>query len=272
MIALACRNVTVRRGVRPVVNAISFSAETPGLVGIVGPNGAGKSTLMRALVGLQAHDGEILWGGTPVTRMDAGDRARKIAFLPQDRAVHWALTCLDVVLLGRLPHRSPFAASSARDLRHARESMARMDVLAFAGRSFDTLSGGEQARVLIARMLAQDPRVLVADEPVNGLDPAHQIALMEHFQALAREGRAVFVSLHDLTLASRWCDRLLVLDDGRLAADGAPGETLDADLLARVYGIRAETLVLDGHPAIVPAARLPRAPGRPPEGARPTGR
>lgn len=253
MISLTCENVVVRRGGRTVLESITFSGKTPQLVGIIGPNGAGKSTLMRAMAGLQEHSGSILWDGRDIGATPAGERARMIAYMPQDRTVHWATDCLDVVLLGRLPHRAGFAAASASDQRHAREAMERMDVLGFARRAFDTLSGGEQARVLIARMLAQEPGVYIADEPVNGLDPAHQIGLMRTLRGFVADGRSVFVSLHDLTLASRWCDRLVILCGGRLCADGPPSRVLDDACLASVYGIEAARLTIDGRPAVVPS-------------------
>jgi iron complex transport system ATP-binding protein len=271
MIRLDCENAGVGRGGRSVLDGVSFRCEVPQLVGIVGPNGAGKSTLMRAMTGLQEHSGSIAWNGQAVAGIPAGERARSIAYMPQERTVHWAMDCLDVVLLGRLPHRPVFAGASASDLRHAREAMERMDVLGFARRAFNALSGGEQARVLIARMLAQQPGVYIADEPVNGLDPAHQIALMQILQGVVAEGRSVFVSLHDLTLASRWCDRLLLLHEGRLVADGTPQAVLDRTRLAEVYGIRAEGVVIDGRPAMVPSGLVGAGPACwPAEGELPT--
>ncbi|SOC27046.1 ABC transporter ATP-binding protein [Stappia indica] len=253
MIRLDCESVTVRRGTRETLRGISFSCDRPQLVGVIGPNGAGKSTLMRAMTGLQTHAGSIRWEGRELAPMPATERARLIAYMPQERTVHWPMDCIEVVLLGRLPHRGGFGGASADDLRHAREAMERMDVAGFARRPFDTLSGGEQARVLIARMLAQAPHACIADEPVNGLDPAHQIALMQVLAGLVAEGRPVFVSLHDLTLASRWCDRLLLLDRGRLVADGTPGEVLNAERLAGVYGIGAEHIDIGGRPSVVPS-------------------
>ncbi len=253
MMPLDCHSVSVVLGHKTVLDRITLCVDTPALIGIVGPNGAGKSTLMRAMAGLQPYTGTIAWNAVPLPQMPSMERARSIAYMPQERIVHWAMPCLDVVLLGRLPHGSRFAGASAADLRFARNAMERMDVLAFVRRPFDTLSGGEQARVLIARMLAQDPLVYIADEPVNGLDPAHQIGLMQTFHDLARDGRTVFLSLHDLTLAGRWCDRILLLEDGRLRSDGAPADTLTEHEMADVYGIRTVSVEIDGTASIVPA-------------------
>ncbi|MEM1044939.1 MAG: ABC transporter ATP-binding protein [Pseudomonadota bacterium] len=259
MMPLDCKAVSVVLGHKTVLDRITLRVDTPALIGIVGPNGAGKSTLMRAMAGLQSCSGSIAWDDVPLSRMPEVQRARAIAYMPQERIVHWAIPCLDVVLLGRLPHRSRFSGVSAADLRFARDAMERMDVLAFVRRPFDTLSGGEQARVLIARMLAQDPLVYIADEPVNGLDPAHQIGLMQTFRHLASEGRTVFLSLHDLTLAGRWCDRILLLEDGRLRSDGAPTDTLTEHEMADVYGIRTVSVEIDGTASIVPAGLASRS-------------
>ena len=201
MIAFSAKNLGVSLRSGTVLDDVSFEAGAGELIGIVGPNGAGKSTLLRAMAGLQLHHGKADWNDHPVDKMAAAARARLIAYMPQDRTVHWAIPCRDVVLLGRLPHHGRFAGPSGADRNAAEDAMRQMDVLDFADRPFDRLSGGEQARVLVARMLAQEAPAILADEPINGLDPAHQIGLMEIFQSIARTGRLVAVSLHDLTLA-----------------------------------------------------------------------
>ncbi|MEM6461974.1 MAG: ABC transporter ATP-binding protein [Pseudomonadota bacterium] len=258
MTALTCRNVGVRIGNNQILEDVSFDIEHGALIGVIGPNGAGKSTLMRAMAGIIAYDGKVIWDGARVEDMTANERAQTFAYMPQERTVHWSLRCLDVVLLGRLPFSPRMFGVSVNDVEHARAAMARMNVLAFENRSFDTLSGGEKARVLIARMLAQDPRVFIADEPINGLDPAHQISLMEDFQALARSGRLVFVSLHDLTLAGRWCDRLLLLDKGRLRSNGTRALLLESRVIGEVYRIETVPITLDGTLTVVPASRTER--------------
>ena len=253
MTHVECRSVSAFRRTRPVLKTVSFEVEGGALIGVIGPNGAGKSTLMRVMAGLMPYEGRIRWDGESAGRMSADQRARRIGYMPQDRSVHWAMPCLEVVLLGRLPHRGRFAAPSSQDRTMARAAMTKMDVAGFEQRAFDTLSGGEQARVLIARMLAQAPQVFLADEPVNGLDPAHQLALMQTFQSLARAGHLVFVSLHDLTLAGRWCDRLMLLDDGALVADCEPDVLFATSRISDVYGIETMPIVLEGRKTIVPA-------------------
>ena len=253
MSALAVADLHVRLGGTLVLRGVSFAAEAPQLVGLVGPNGAGKSTLLRALAGLQVPDaGGIALGGTPLARLSAAERARAIAYLPQARLAHWPLTAGEVVMLGRHPHRSAFAAPSAADRAAVARAMEEMGVAAFADRAMDTLSGGEACRVQIARTLAQEAPLLLADEPAAALDPAHQIAVMSALQGIARQGRLVLVTLHDLALAARWCDRVLVLDGGALVADGAPGEVLDDGLLRRVYGVVAAQIEEDGRRVPVP--------------------
>ncbi|GGF01449.1 ABC transporter ATP-binding protein [Stappia taiwanensis] len=259
MSGLVCDRITVPRGDRLTVDSVSFAAPRPQLIGLIGPNGAGKSTLMRAVAGLLPASGTAVWNGEDLTAMSPARRARALAFMPQERTVHWPLACREVVMLARLPYQGAFAGPSAADRRAVAEALAAMSVDGFADRAFDTLSGGEQARVLIARMLAQDPDLLIADEPASGLDPAHQIALMQVFRDIVAGGRSVLVSLHDLSLASRWCDRLLLMDQGRLVADGTPEEVMTADRMARVYGIAVRPLTIGGSFAVVPEGLAPSA-------------
>lgn len=227
MTALTLEHLSVRRGARTVVQDASFSIGAGEYVGLLGPNGAGKTSLMRAALGLIAHDGHSsLSALAPVTR------ARHCAWLPQARKIAWGMHVERVVRLGRIPHSGD--PSQAVDA-----AIHRMDLDALRQRSAAELSGGEQARVLIARALAQDTPLLMADEPIAGLDPAHQIATMQVFGALAAEGRSVMVSLHDLGLAARHCTRLVAMDEGRIIADGPPREVLTPALLADVFGVTA---------------------------------
>lgn len=209
------------------------------------------------MAGLQPHLGKADWNDHPVNKTAAAARARLIAYMPQERVVHWAIPCREVVLLGRLPHHGRFAGPSGADRAAAEDAMCQMDIMDFAGRPFDTLSGGEQARVLVARMLAQGAPAILADEPINGLDPAHQIGLMETFQSIARTGRLVCVSLHDLTLAGRWCDRLLLLYRGRLVCDSTPEQAFDSGVIEEVYGIDTRAIHLADRHTIVPCSVKP---------------
>ncbi len=222
------------------------------VVGLLGPNGAGKSTLMRALAGQVAHAGTVRIGERDGATLSPADRARLMAYLPQTRVIGWPVSVAKAVALGRLPWLGFGGRPGTRDMEICREAMAVMDVEGLADRRATELSGGEQARVLAARAIAQDTPVLIADEPASGLDPAHQISMMAALGSIARRGRAVLVSLHDLTLAARWCDRVVLLRDGAVAADGDPATVLDAATLAEVFGIRAHIAQEDGRPVLAP--------------------
>ena len=238
MTLIEARGLTVAIGKRPVVGPLDLTIAAGEVVGLVGPNGAGKSTLMRALAGLAPHGGELLLDRTPLGSLDPGARARRVAHVAQVREIAWGLTVEEVVDLGRLPHRPRFAPRSAADREAVAAAMAAMNLRPLADRRATELSGGETARVVVARALAQQAALLVADEPTAGLDPAHQIALMQLFRRLAGDGGAVVVSLHELGLAARFCDRVILLDAGRIVADAPPDEALSAERLATVYGVR----------------------------------
>jgi iron complex transport system ATP-binding protein len=177
--------------------------------------------------------------------------------ISQERIVHWALTARAVVALGRLPHRPLGAGEGAADLAAIDAALAAMDVAHLAERPVPELSGGERARVLIARALAQEPRALLADEPAAGLDPAHQLTLFRHLAALAAAGRTVIVALHDLSLAARFCHSVALVHRGRTIAAGAPKHVLSPEHLAAAYGIRARYQAIEGVPVVVPLDVLP---------------
>lgn len=252
MVSLAAENVSVCLAGRAVVRGVSAALAGGTLVGILGPNGAGKSTLVRALVALLPVRGRVLLGDRPLTMMTRAQVARQIAYLPQGQALHWPLSVERLVALGRLPHLGPFSRVGAADRQAIERAMALAEVAHLAGRTATELSGGERARVLLARALAVEAPVLVADEPLASLDPEHQLHGMELLRERAGEGGLVVAVLHDLGLAQRFCDRVLVLADGELVADGAPAEVLTAALLARVYRVRAAVTP----EAITPLARL----------------
>ncbi len=249
---LSISGLSVRLGGKPVLNGIDLDVKAGEFVGLIGPNGAGKSTLLRAALGFLPHAGAILIDGKETAGMKARGRAEKVAYLAQDREIAWAVPVETVVALGRSPHRPGFAALSAADRAIVDEAMRRMDVAGFRGRIATELSGGEKARVLVARALAQSTPLLLADEPTAGLDPAHQIALMRLFGELAASGRGVVASLHDLGLAARWCSRLVLVAGGRVVAEGRPAEVLSPRTLREVYGVSAFFAEAGGAPVILP--------------------
>lgn len=227
-------------------------------VAIIGANGAGKSTLLKAMSGLIApEEGAVTLGGRALADLDARTLGREIAYLPQERAVHWPLTVRRLVALGRLPFRARVTGPSADDVRAVEEAMAAMDVTQFAERPVTELSGGERARVLLARALAQRPRFLVADEPTTGLDPAHGLTLFAQFVRMAADGRAVIVALHDLSLAARYCHRVLLLKGGSTLALGTARAVLTPQHLAQAYGVRATVGEIEGRPVVLPIEPLP---------------
>lgn len=248
-------SVKLRR--RQVLREIDLSVSAGEFIGLVGPNGAGKSTLLRVLAGLlKPETGAVHLDGIDIRQLQRRELAREIAFLPQDQTVHWGISAKDVAYLGRLPHRQ--AGQPLNDIDH--EAVARaleaMDIQDLSERPVTELSGGERARVLIARALAQDPRVLLADEPATGLDAVHQLELFSHLRRLADDGRAIVVVLHDLSLAARFCDRLVIIDAGQVHADGTGDAVLSAQVLADVYGMSAHLGEVDGVPFVIPLASL----------------
>ncbi|WP_323019157.1 ABC transporter ATP-binding protein [Pararhodobacter sp.] len=231
---LDLRDLAVTRHGRALLSGASLSLRRGECVGLIGPNGAGKTTLLRAALGLIRHSGH-----SSLAAMPAAARARHAGFLPQTRAVAWPMPVRDLVALGLLPHRGPGAATPASAARRVEAVLDALDLSALADRSATDLSGGELARVLLARVLVQDTPLILADEPAAGLDPAQQIALMQRLRQLAEGGRGILVSLHDLGHAARFCTRLVVMQGGRIVADGAPDAVLTETCLANVFGLRA---------------------------------
>lgn len=254
MTLLSVRDISAGFAAKDVVHKVSFDLAEGEFVGLIGPNGAGKSTLLRAVLRLIPYRGSVLFGADDAARLPAREISRRAAYVPQERDIAWAVPVDMLVGLGRVPHRPAFSAETASDLAVVEHAMTVMDVLHLRHRHATELSGGERARVLIARALAQDTPLLLTDEPTAGLDPAHQIALMETFAGLAGKGRGVLACLHDLWLAARWCSRIIVIDEGQVIADGTPAEVLTSDRLAAVYGIKAHVGEVDGGLLILPTA------------------
>jgi iron complex transport system ATP-binding protein len=243
---------------REVLHGVDFRAEPGELTAIVGPNGAGKTTLLRTLAGLSpATAGSVALSGRPLGEWPPRIRARVLAYLPQERIVNWALSARAVVALGRLPHQPIGVGESASDARAIEAALAAMDVGHLASRPVLDMSGGERARVLIARALAQEASALIADEPAAGLDPAHQLALFAQFVRLAAAGRTVVVALHDLSLAARFCHRIVLLNAGRSIAAGAAQDVLTVEHLATAYGIEGRYVLIDGLPVVLARNVLP---------------
>jgi iron complex transport system ATP-binding protein len=255
---IEARGLRVSLKGREVLRGLSLAAEPGRLTAIIGRNGAGKTTLLKVLAGLVApRDGTALLDGADIATWDRGRLACALSYLPQERVVHWALTARAVVALGRLPYRPFGAGESEADRAAITAALAAMDVSHLAQRPVPELSGGERARVLVARALAQEPHVLLADEPAAGLDPAHQLTLFQHLATLAAAGRTVVVALHDLSLAARFCHAVALVHEGRTLAAGVPQDVLSPEHLAAAYGITARYQSIEGVPVVLPLEVLP---------------
>lgn len=237
---LTAQNLTHRFGSRVVLENVSCEIRPGEVTGLIGANGSGKSTLVRALARLlKPESGTVSLDGKDVKSLPARALAKQIAYLPQERIVHWPLAVHRIAALGRIPHLMPWEEPGPLDEQAVARALEKADALRLQKRRFSELAGGEKALVLLARALAVEPRVLLADEPVAGLDPHHELQVMQVLRTLAREGCAVLVVLHHLTLAARFCDRLLLLNRGKIHAAGKPEEVLTPASLKASFGIEA---------------------------------
>lgn len=251
MSTLTLDKVSVSLAGRRVLSNINLNFSTAECVGILGPNGSGKSTLMRAIAGLIPHDsGAIHIHGKALAAWPRTDFSRELSYLPQGGQIHWPLSVSNVVALGRLPHARNVAGDQA-----VVRAMDACDVSQFADRPVTSLSGGERARVLLARALASEAKILLADEPFAQLDPNHQLHAMEVLQAQAAKGALIIVVLHDLSIAARHCSRVVLLANGSVAADGLPADTLTSGNLRKIFGIDAFISEHAGAPVILPVKR-----------------
>lgn len=261
--SLAFHEVTVRYPQRevPALSSVTLSARPGCVTAVVGPNGSGKSSLVRALLRrVPLTSGRILLAGGDITALDARGLAQHVAIVPQREEPVMPLTVEEFVLLGRHPRRSAFAGPSAADHAHVHSALDRAGILEAKDRRTDSLSGGEWQRVRIARALAQDTRVLVLDEPTTFLDIAHEMAVFELVDTLAREGRTVLLVSHQLNLVARFAEHIVLLDKGRVAAAGSVDDVMRGEVLEAVYDW---PLVVTRDPAVGVPALLPlRGRGR----------
>jgi iron complex transport system ATP-binding protein len=242
---LAADRLTVSLGRAEVLREVTTTLEPGTITAICGPNGAGKSTLLAALAGLlEPASGDVLLEGRALAALSPRERARWIGYLPQTGDIAWDLSVANLAALGRLPHRD-------RGGREVADALAAVDLTAFAERPVSSLSGGEKARALLARVLTGEPRWILADEPLAALDLGHQLALLRRLRAAADTGAGVALVVHDLALAMNHAQRILVLDQGSLAADGPPEEALSEGVIASVWRVRGRWLGEPGARALV---------------------
>jgi len=279
---LGVRGLRCGYGPCEVLAGIDLDVRPGELVGLLGPNGSGKTTLLRAVTGVvKPLGGSVTIGGAPAGRLSARDLARRIAVIPQDTLSSFPYTVAEIVSMGRYAHHGPFDRPTSSDAAAVRRALERAGAASLAGRAFDALSAGERQRVLLARALAQDTPLLLVDEPTAHLDIRYQVAMLELLRDLAaerppqheqsftqpetgnekpetRDGgpgtrppRAVLAVLHDLNLASRYCTRVALLQDGRIVADGPPEEVLTPERIRDVFRAEVEVLRVDGETHIV---------------------
>lgn len=248
---LALDQISVILGQRTVVKSLSLTLHRGELLGLIGPNGAGKSSLIQAIAQLRPYQGQMRWHEQPLEQMPPLTRARAIAYLSQGDSIHWPLRVDDLVALGRHPYRGSGQLRPV-DRQAIDVALQMTDTATLRQRRVTELSGGERARVRLARVLAVGAPLILADEPVAALDPYHQLNIMALLRTQTRNGISTIVVLHDLTLASRFCDRLLLLHQGQMVACGTAAEVLNAQNLQNVYGIQALIGEQDGQPYVVP--------------------
>lgn len=232
---IEARDLWVRFGPVAAVRGLTLRAETGGWTALIGPNGAGKTSALRALAGLAAYEGEVLIGGDDARRLGRRAVARLAAFVPQKPETPAALTVAEYVLLGRTPHIPYLGGESRHDREAARQALRRLELEDFAERPLGSLSGGELQRAVLARALAQEAPVLLLDEPTTALDLGRQQLVLELVDALRVDGLTVVTTMHDLTLAGQYAERLVLLDEGSVVAEGTAAEVLSAPNVAAHY-------------------------------------
>lgn len=242
---MAVERLSVRLDRRTIVHEASLALTQGQLTALVGPNGAGKTTLLRGMAGLLPADGRITLDGCPLADFSPRARAQRIAYLPQGNTFHWPMPVEQIVALGRYPHGDPFSPPTEADRQAVAQALTATGTQALAQRPVTHLSGGEKARVGLARALATQAEVLLADEPTMSLDPRHQLVVMDLLRAHARGGGMVLTVVHDLALAARYADRVVVMKDGRIAADATPQEALSPERIAAVFGVEATIITCD---------------------------
>ncbi|MGI8479898.1 MAG: ABC transporter ATP-binding protein [Gaiellaceae bacterium] len=260
MNAVELANVSVVLGGRPVVDEVDATVAEGEWLALIGPNGAGKTTLLRAVARLVQFAGSIAVEGRPTSEINRAELSRLLAVVPQEPSTPPWMTVAEYVLLGRTPHLGPLAKERRYDREAAARALSRLELLDYRERRLGTLSGGEKQRVVVARALAQEARIVLLDEPTASLDIGHQQQALDLLDTLrAESGLTLIAAMHDLTLAAHYADRMMLLDAGRVAADGAPHEVLTEPIIARHYGATIRIVRLDGKIAVVPSRPAARS-------------
>ena len=238
--AISAQNLSYQIQAETLLDSVDLHADRGQLVGLIGPNGAGKSTLLRAISGiLNYREGTVRLDGDDLKSLSSRDIAAGLALIPQIAPYTHGFTSMELVLMGRYPHLGRFQIEGKEDDRIARDAMRMTRTEQFADRTLDTLSGGERQRVFVSRALAQQPRVLLLDEPTSNLDVLHQLKVLDLVRQLIDDGLTAVAAIHDLNMAARYCDRLVLLKNGRVLAEGSPEEVLVPETIRSAFGVRA---------------------------------
>jgi iron complex transport system ATP-binding protein len=254
--AIRVKDLRVQLGGAPILHGIDLEVVAGEWVTVIGPNGAGKSTLLRAVGGLQRFTGTVEIDGSPLSQLRRRDRARQVAMVPQAPVVPPGMAVLDYVLLGRTPYIRPLGRESRADLAAVDEVLRRLDLLPFTGRPLETLSGGERQRVFLARALAQGAGILLLDEPTAALDIGHQQEVLDLVDKLRSDrGLTVLATMHDLSIAGEYADRMVLIARGQVVAAGPPRQVLTEELLSAHYGARVRVVDGEHGPLIIPVRR-----------------
>ena len=238
--AISAQDLTYEVEGKTLLDGVDLQAERGQLVGLIGPNGAGKTTLLRTISGiLRYRQGSIHLEGSDLKSMSPKDAAATLALVPQIAPYTYGFTSMELVLMGRYPHLGRFQIEGREDDRIAREAMRLTEIEQFADRTLDTLSGGERQRVFVARALAQQPRILLMDEPTANLDVLHQLKVLDLVRQLVDDGLTAVAAIHDLNMAARYCDKLVLLNGGQVLAEGSPSEVLTPETIESAFGVKS---------------------------------
>ena len=238
--AISTQGLTYEVEGKTLLDGVDLQADRGQLVGLIGPNGAGKTTLLRTISGILRHrHGSVRLEGSDLMSLSPRDVAATLALVPQIAPYTYGFTSIELVLMGRYPHLGRFEIEGREDDRIARDAMRLTETEQFSDRTLDTLSGGERQRVFVARALAQQPRILLMDEPTANLDVLHQLKVLDLVRQLVDDGLTAVAAIHDLNMAARYCDKLVLLSDGRVLAEGTPGEVLTPETIESAFGVKS---------------------------------
>lgn len=253
---LSAMNISVRYGGHDIVSNADLVLNAGELTILAGPNGAGKTTLARAMAGLSRHEGKVLLNGIEISNLSPREKARAMAYLPQGHQYHWPMPVADIIALGREPYSDMFTGRTDADRKTIEAAVQMTAIGPFMERAITTLSGGERARVALARALATQASVLIADEPIASVDERNQLIIMELLRTVAHSGAAVLAIIHDLSLALRFADRVALMQGGRIVANGPPQSVLTTERIADIFGVAVEQVETSYGPTLIPLRAL----------------